>query len=387
MSELIHSFESGEVDYTRESIAKVHRGNNGKVQESDKPLVSLIVPAYNEAAIIEEHLDILYRYMESIEDEYRWEILVINDGSKDNTGELADNFASKRQNIYIFHHRINGGLGKALRTGFKNSKGDYLVTFDLDLSYSEYHIRKLLDKIKETEADVVVASPYMKGGRVSNVPWLRLKLSIWANRFLSATAKNDLVTLTGMVRVYDAKFLRSLNLRSQSMEINPEVIHKLRILGAQIEEMPAHLHWRALNPNHPKPEKPSKKSRRKSSMKILKHTWSIVFAGFIFRPVMFFLIPGLLSFILSLYANTWALIHCFRQYQILAQSHPFADPTEAVARAFAYAPHTFFIGGMTLMVAIQLFSLGILSMQSKSYFEEIFYLGTQIYKGERDKRE
>jgi hypothetical protein len=124
-------------------------------------------------------------------------------------------------------------------------------------------------------------------------------------------------------------------------------------------------------------------------MRILRHSWSILFYGFMFRPVMFFIIPSLFFFLLSCYANAWVMIHCWTNYQKLALQPNFNDPTIAVAQAFQQAPHTFFIGGMTLMLAIQLFSLGVLSMQSKSYFEEIFYLGTATYRsvrrGRRDK--
>ena len=100
---------------------------------------------------------------------------------------------------------------------------------------------------------------------------------------------------------------------------------------------------------------------------------------------MFFIIPSLMFFLLSLYANGWVLIHCWMNYKKLTQYHGFPAPTEAVAMAFNQVPHTFFIGGMTLMLAIQLFSLGILSVQSKSYFEEIFYLGTNIQKNTQEK--
>jgi hypothetical protein len=77
------------------------------------------------------------------------------------------------------------------------------------------------------------------------------------------------------------------------------------------------------------------------------------------------------------------LIHCWENYQTLSQQAPFPDPTLAVAQAFQQSPHAFIIGGMTLMLAIQLFSLGILSVQSKSYFEEIFYLASSIYRQTR----
>ncbi len=363
------------IDY----ISTESSSENGQAGEHKyKPLVSIVVPAYNEALIIEKNLNVLCQYTQSLEDEYNWELIIVNDGSLDDTGELAEAFAQNKDNIYVLHHPVNFGLGQALKSGFNYCKGDYVVVVDLDLSYLPQHIVKLLNQIRKSRADIVVASPYMKGGKISNVPWLRLTLSIWANRFLSLTAKRNLVTLTGMVRVYDARFLQTLNLKSMSMEINPEIIRKALLLNARIEEVPAHLNWQ--------PQK-AKQAKRRSSMKLLKHTWAIFFSGFLFRPVMFFIIPSFGFFLLSLYANAWVLLHCWTNYQKLAQTHPFPDPSEAVASAFNQAPHTFFIGGMTLMLAIQLFSLGILSVQSKSYFEEIFYLGTAIYKNTRSEKD
>ena len=354
-------------------LSAMHSCSPALSSSDAKPLVSLIAPAYNEALILQDNLSLLCDYMRSLESEYDWEIVIVNDGSRDETGWLAQEFARSRSNVRVLHHRVNRGLGQALKTGFSGCRGNYVVVVDLDLSYAPEHIALLLRKIRETQAGVVVASPYMTGGCVSNVPWLRRELSVWANRFLSIAAKRNLATLTGMVRVYDAEFLRSLNLRSNGMEINPEIIHKAFLLRTPIEEVPAHLHWRSQ-------ENKPKKQRRRSSMKLLHHTWDILFSGFLIRPVMFFIIPSLIFFILSLYANVWVLIHCWTNYQQLAQQTSFPDATIAVAQAFNQAPHAFFIGGTTLVLAIQLFSLGILSVQNKSYFEELFYLGTAIYK-------
>jgi glycosyltransferase involved in cell wall biosynthesis len=365
-----------------EQVAQSFKSGAPKQEEKYRPLVSLIVPAYNEAAIVEKNLAIICDYMTSLEGEYRWEMLVINDGSKDDTGERSEAFARTRENVRVLHHIVNFGLGQALKSAFNHSRGDYVIPVDIDLSYSVDHIERLLSKITETQAKIVIASPYMKGGKVSNVPWMRKVLSVWANRFLSATSHGDLTTLTGLVRVYDGNFVRSLNLRSMSMDINPEVIHKARMLRARIVEIPAHLCW-----SDQKAEKiaTKKKAQRRSSMRIMRQIWAVGFLGFIFRPVMFFFIPGFLLFLLSIYANIWVLIHCFWQYERLAKYSKFPDLTEAVAAAFYQAPHTFVIGGITLILAIQLMSLGILAMQSKSYFEEIFYLGSAIYRAKKEK--
>jgi glycosyltransferase involved in cell wall biosynthesis len=364
------------------------RAATDDADESDIPLVSLLIPAYNEAAILENNLQVLCDYMQHLEG-YRWEVVLVNDGSRDQTATLADAFASRHPNVNVVHHFVNMGLGQALRTGFEHCQGDYVVTLDLDLSYAPEHIERLLTKIRQTRAKVVVTSPYMKGGKVSNVPELRRLLSVWANRFLSVAAKRNVATLTGMVRVYDAKFLDSVNLRSSGMEVNPEVIHKAMLMQERIEEIPAHLSWRqaalqsatqsARASRLSEPPAP-KADRRKSSMKILRHTWAIFYYGFVFRPVMFFIIPSLFFLVLAIYSIAWVFIHSWNSYRQLAQANPFPDPTEAVAMAFQQAPHTFVIGGMMLMLAIQLFSLGILAMQSKRYFEEIYYLGSSIYR-------
>jgi glycosyltransferase involved in cell wall biosynthesis len=341
-------------------------------------LVSLVIPAYNEGSILKENLERIEQYTLQENQNFCWEFIIINDGSLDDTGSIAVEFAKHKSNVVIVHHPCNLGLGQALKSGFGYSQGDYIITLDVDLSYAPYHIDILLEKIIETQSQIVIASPYMDGGKVSNVPYLRKEMSIWANRFLAVTAKRSLCTFTGMVRVYEGRFLKSLNLKATGMDINPEIIHKAQLLGARIEEVPAHLNWSAEHLESI--QRPRKSNGRVSSMKILRHTWAILFYGFIFRPVMFFILPSLILFLLSLYANAWVIIHCWSNYQLLSQKISYPDPTLAVAEAFQQAPHTFVIGGMTLMLSIQLFSLGILAVQSKSYFEEIFYLASSIYR-------
>ncbi|MEM8804682.1 MAG: glycosyltransferase family 2 protein [Cyanobacteria bacterium P01_G01_bin.38] len=342
------------------------------------PMVSIVVPAYNESLILWDNLQILCEYLVSLEDRYRWEIVLVNDGSRDDTGFLADTFANVHPHLRVVHHRVNMGLGQALKTGFEHSQGDYIVTLDLDLSYAPDHIEALLDKIQKSRAKVVVTSPYMRGGRVSNVPWSRLMLSVWANRFLSFAAHRDVATLTGMVRVYDANFLKSLSFRSTGMDVNPELLYKAKVLKVPVEEVPAHLHW--LTGTQPQPPKAP---RRKSSMKVLRQSWSVFFYGFVFRPVMFFVVPGLLLLLGSGIIQLHVLIHCAQAYRGLIESGATIEFTQAISQAFVDHPHDFLLAGITLILAIQLLSLGVLAMQIKHYFEESFYLGTQTYRAAR----
>lgn len=353
-------------------------------RQMDKPFVSIVVPAYNEAPIIEKNLTSLCEYMGSLEDEYRWELIVINDGSTDETGDLAEAFAKTRENVHVLHHMYNFRLGQALRYAFNNCQGDYVVTMDLDLSYSPDHIGKMLAKIRETRAKVVIASPYRKGGKISNVPWLRKTLSLWANRFLAFFAKDRyserLSTLTGMVRAYDGDFLSRLNLKAMDMDINPEIIYKAMILRARIVEIPAHLNW-----STEKAKKTANK-HRKSGIRILRNILSSVISGFIFRPFMFYILPGFVSMLFSFYSFIFVFTNVFDCYQVLPLSlgsFNFRLGT-AVAAAFDSSPHAFVIAGISLMVAIQLISLGLLSLQNKRYYEELFHLGTMTSRRKRE---
>jgi glycosyltransferase involved in cell wall biosynthesis len=349
----------------------------GESPVAAKPLVSLVVPAYNEASLVDKHLTELCHQMESLEHEYRWEVVVVNDGSTDETGVLAEAFARARNNIHVLHHSKNFGLGQALRTAFNYCRGNYIVTLDMDLSYSPDHIAKLLTAITKTNAKIVVASPYMDGGKISNVPWLRRQLSIWANRFLSLASKGRLSTLTGMVRAYDGKFLKSLNLRAAGMEINPEIVYKAVLLREELEEIPAHLDWSFAK---------GKGNKRRSRMKLLRHTLSVLLSGFLFRPVMFFLVPGFSLLLFAFYVNGWMLVHFFDYYQSLGQySWFFSRASAAVSAAYKEFPHTFIVGGLASVLAVQLISLGILALQSKSYFEEIFCLGTNLRTAMNEK--
>ena len=337
-----------------------------------KPMVSVVVAGYNEEAIVVKHLEIICDYMKTMEDRYRWELVFVNDGSFDKTGKLADEFARNRENVKVLHHLSNFKLGQALRYAFKNCIGQYIVTMDLDLSYSPDHIEKMLTAIQETRAKIVIASPYMKGGKVSNVPFFRKLLSAWANRFLGMTAVGRIHTITGMVRTYDSRFIRSLNTKAMDMAINPEIIYKAQLLRAKIVEIPAHLNWSL--------QKAAGKSRS-SSMSILWTIFSCLFSGYLFRPFMFFIVSGLILFVVSLYPIFWALNHTLSYYSHIPEISGFGYRfSDAIAAAFIQSPHSFIIGGFCIIVAIQMLNLGILSLQKKRYFEELFHLQTMIYK-------
>ncbi len=344
----------------------------------EPPLLAVVLPAYNEAAIVEKSLALMHAYLGTLAGGLRWEIILVNDGSKDDTGAIAEAFARTHEHVRVLHHSTNFGMGQALITAFNSCKAEYLVTMDLDLSYGPAHIPALLERIQKTGAKIVVASPYGKQGRLANIPWHRKTMSVWANRLLASVAQKNISSLTGLMRIYDGRFLRSLDLRSTGMGVNPEIIYKATLLDAKIDEIPGVLDWSFDQLGG---------IQRKSSMRILRQIGSVSVSGFLFRPLIFFVVPGLGLLLFAGYVLTWMFIHFWDEYQKLGQYTWFLDrASHAVAQAYQLFPHTFIVGGLSLMLAIQLLSLGLLALQNKKYFEDLFHLGSSIYQNIRERQ-
>jgi glycosyltransferase involved in cell wall biosynthesis len=335
-----------------------------------RPLVSIILPCFNEGAVLAENFSVIAAHLATLEEQYRFEILIVDDGSRDNTGAVAESLREAHPGVRVLRHPTNYGLGQAFKTAFAASQGDLVITLDVDLSYSPDHVNRLLEKLATTPAKLVLASPYMEGGRLTNVPWLRRTMSIWGNRFLRQFARENISTLTCMVRGYNGPFIRSLILRSNGMDIMPEVIYKAMVTGARIEQIPAHLDWTRQLAAGP---------RRSSSMRIVRHIGSTVLSGFIFRPFMFLVVPGLLLLLFSLYVNTWMLIHFFNAFFALPPEYA-GMPSAAVAQAYAQHPHTFMVGLLSMMLSIQLVGLGVVALQAKKYFDELYYAGVTLHR-------
>lgn len=335
-------------------------------------LISIVLPCYNEEAILESNLNTILSYLKNNLNNYDWEIVIINDGSSDKTGEIAEDFAERNNQIRVIHHPVNLNLGNALQTGFCNSKGEIIVVMDVDLSYSVEHIALMVDKMVETSCDIVVASPYMKGGKVTAVPFGRRIMSKWVNRFMRIAAQDKYYTFTGMVRAYRRSFINNVNLKTKDYEINPEIMYKAMILRARIIEIPANLDWTEQNKFAVK---------RTSSIRIIRGFFSGIMSAFIFRPYVFFIAIGSFLMILSMYQLVWLFADTLIDLNQCASSGEIVCSFSiSLAKQFGKNPQSFLVGGITFLAAIQFLSLGFLSLQSKRYFEELFHLGTALKK-------
>jgi dolichyl-phosphate beta-glucosyltransferase len=125
------------------------------------PYLSVVIPAYNEEDIIEKNLKKIIRFLSK--KKYSWEIVVVDDGSHDNTTKIIKKMKNKK--IRIARLSKNVGKGGALKKGVLSAKGKYIVFTDADLSVPISYLDKLLPALKKHE--VVIASRRIEGARLA----------------------------------------------------------------------------------------------------------------------------------------------------------------------------------------------------------------------------
>jgi glycosyltransferase involved in cell wall biosynthesis len=197
------------------------------------PLVSLVVPIYNEEQFIDELMERLYVLP------FRTELLLVNDGSTDGSLELCQRQAEGRDNVVVIDQPRNMGKGAAVRAGIARSGGDILAIQDADLEYDPANIPELIRPIVDGHADVVYGSR-LKGGQPQRV---HLFWHMVGNRFLSMlTGILYNTTISDMETGYKAfrgELIRSIPLRSDDFRIEPEITAKLCKRGdLRIYELP-----------------------------------------------------------------------------------------------------------------------------------------------------
>src|SRR5690349_1166649 len=134
--------------------------------------VVMVVPTYNESLNLRPLLDRLRRAQPDVD------VLVVDDGSPDGTGELADAIAAEDPHVSVLHRTAKGGLGAAYRHGFEVAleRGyDAIGEMDADGSHRPEQLHLLLDALRD--ADLVIGSRWVPGGRIVNWPLHRELLS------------------------------------------------------------------------------------------------------------------------------------------------------------------------------------------------------------------
>ncbi|MBV8725301.1 MAG: glycosyltransferase family 2 protein [Candidatus Eremiobacteraeota bacterium] len=247
--------------------------------------VTVVIPAYNEGLAFAGALAAIADEIASYKAApYDFRYLIVDDGSTDETYELACRFARWRNGVRVLRHEKNRGLGGALRTAFAEIDTELAVVLDADLSYSTATALSLIEHLEREGADIALASAYAHGGAVRNVPWIRRILSREANRILSLATGGRYATITCMVRAYRTDVLRRLPFRSDTMDAVAEQLLSAMRAGMRVVEVPATLEWT--------PERRQDTGRLRAST-VARRIGMTLSMGLRHRPALWLAMPGL----------------------------------------------------------------------------------------------
>lgn len=198
--------------------------------------VLTIIPTYNEAESLPGTLERLRAAVPESD------VLVVDDNSPDGTGVWADAQAAKDEQVFVLHRKIKDGLGGAYIAGFRwglQREYDVLVEMDADGSHQPEELPRLLHAIDE--ADLVVGSRRVPGGKIVNWPWYRKLLSIGGSLYPQILLGLRLTDITAGFRAYRATALADMDLdavQSKGYGFQVDMTFRTARLGKRILEVP-----------------------------------------------------------------------------------------------------------------------------------------------------
>lgn len=196
--------------------------------------LSVVVPCYNEAATLHACIE---KVLALRDEGVLLEIVIVDDASSDGSSKIARELAESCSAIKVLQHERNQGKGAALRTGFKEVSGDFVVVQDADLEYNPHEILDLLTPLVDGRADVVYGSRFLSG-RPHRV------LYFWhsmGNRFLTFLSNMftdlNLTDMETCYKVFRRDVIQSIVIEEDRFGFEPEITAKLAQKKLSIYEM------------------------------------------------------------------------------------------------------------------------------------------------------
>ena len=196
---------------------------------SAHPELTIVIPVYNEPETISEIVQRVHRLP------ITKQIIIVNDGSTDSTGESLDALAHL-DNVEIIEHNINRGKGAALQTGFQHARGKFVIVQDADLEYDPIDILKVIEPLRSGSSDVVYGSRYLESAHQD--PSLLHRFGNW----LLTSFSNRLtgLQLTDMETCYKAfrrDVLNQIHIEQNRFGFEPEITAKIAKQQVRIQEV------------------------------------------------------------------------------------------------------------------------------------------------------
>ena len=198
------------------------------------PLLSILMPVYNEASTIHE---IISRVEAADLGQVRKELIIVDDGSKDGSREVLKKLAESSQHKIYFHGQ-NMGKGAALRTALHYATGDIVLIQDADLEYDPAEYAELIKPILEGRADVVYGSR-LSGAKVARAfnfwHYIGNKMLTFITNLLYNAILSDMETC---YKVFRADVIKSFLIKSNKFDFEPEITAKVLKRKYKLYEMP-----------------------------------------------------------------------------------------------------------------------------------------------------
>jgi glycosyltransferase involved in cell wall biosynthesis len=194
------------------------------------PQLSVVVPVYDEVATVEA----LIEAVESVPLDI--EIVVVDDGSSDGTAQVLEKLAEEGR-IQLRTHEHNQGKGAALRTGFAEARGEYVVVQDADLEYDPHELPKLIAPLEAGKADAVYGSRFV-GGEPHRVLYFWHYVANRAITLLSNTLTNlNLTDIETCYKAFRREVIQSVEIEEDRFGVEPEITAKIARLGCRVYEV------------------------------------------------------------------------------------------------------------------------------------------------------
>lgn len=203
------------------------------------PYLSLIVPCYNEAATLKKCIE---RCLELVKKGIKLEIIIVNDCSTDESGQIAEDLARSHPEIVVYNHVVNQGKGAALHTGFTHARGDYIGIQDADNEYDPLDYLELLNPLLSGKADVVFGSRYLRQDKRRVLyfwhTWMNRSLTFVSNMFTNL----DLTDMETCYKLFTAETIKKIvpQLKEKRFGFEPEVTTLVAINKCRVYECAIH---------------------------------------------------------------------------------------------------------------------------------------------------